>query len=90
MKSVRSGKACEVFQTAEQAETETEAEIARLKRRRTFELKRLLVILRPSASQGHFRCFAHADLAKRLDLLISVPGKGGPDVSRLPLGWTQN
>ncbi|MGB6666462.1 MAG: helix-hairpin-helix domain-containing protein, partial [Methylocella sp.] len=32
--------------------------------------------LRASASEGHFRCFAHADLANRFDLLISVPGIG--------------
>jgi transposase len=44
---------------------ETEAEISRLKKRRTFEFKRLLAVLR-----------AHADLAKRLDLLMSVPGIG--------------
>jgi transposase len=54
----------EGFQTAG-LKAEIEAEIARLKKRRTFELKRLLAILR-----------AHADLAKRLDLLISVPGIG--------------
>jgi hypothetical protein len=42
-----------------------EAEISRLKKRRAVELKRLLAILR-----------AHADLANRFDLLISVPGIG--------------
>ncbi|MGA9727312.1 MAG: transposase, partial [Methylocella sp.] len=47
-----------------------------LKKRRAVELKRLLAILRASASEGHFRCFAHADLANRFDLLISVPGIG--------------
>jgi transposase len=40
-----------------------EAEISRLKKRRALELKRLVNILR-----------AHADLAKRFDLLIGVPG----------------
>lgn len=30
----------------------------------------------PFASEGHFRCFAHAGLANRFDLLISVPGIG--------------
>jgi transposase len=57
-------------------EAEIEAEISRLKKRRAVELKRLLAILRPSASERHFRCFAHADLANRFDLLISVPGIG--------------
>ncbi|MGB6709060.1 MAG: transposase, partial [Methylocella sp.] len=33
-------------------------------------------ILRASAPEGHFRCFARADLANRFDLLISVPGIG--------------
>jgi hypothetical protein len=72
VKNVQSGKACEGFQTAELAETE--AKISRLNKRRAFELKRLLAILRPSASEGHFRSFAHAELAKRLDLLIGAPG----------------
>jgi transposase len=65
----------EGYQTPE-LEAEIEAEISRLKKRRAVELKRLLAILRPSASEGHFRCFAHADLANRFDLLISVPGIG--------------
>ena len=54
----------EGFQTPE-LKAETEAEITRLKKRRAVELKRLLAILR-----------AHADLANRFDLLISVPGIG--------------
>jgi transposase len=54
----------EGFQTAE-LEAEIEAEIARLKRRRAGELKRLLAILR-----------THADPGNRFDLLISVPGIG--------------
>ncbi len=65
----------EGYQTPE-LEAEIEAEISRLKKRRAVELKRLLAILRASASEGHFRCFAHADLANRLDLLIGVPGIG--------------
>lgn len=54
----------EGFQTAE-LKAEVEAEISRLKKRRTLELKLLAKSLRASA-----------DLAKRLDLLVSVPGIG--------------
>jgi transposase len=61
---------------APELEAEIEAEISRLKNRRAVELKRLLAILRPSASEGQFRFFAHADLANQFDLLISVPGIG--------------
>jgi transposase len=54
----------EGFQITE-LKAEVEAEISRLKKRRALELKHLADSLRASA-----------DLAKRLDLLISVPGIG--------------
>jgi hypothetical protein len=59
-----------VLQPKQVREAGIEAEISRLKKRRAVELKRLLAILRPFASEGHFRCFAHAGLANPFDLLI--------------------
>ncbi|MDQ6703099.1 MAG: hypothetical protein M3Z96_08380 [Pseudomonadota bacterium] len=63
----------EGFQTAG-LKAETGAGISRRKKRRALELNRLLAIPRPFASE--VRCFAHADLANRFDLPISVPGIG--------------
>jgi transposase len=54
----------EGFQSAE-LKAEIDAEIGRLKKRRALELKRVVHNLRASA-----------DLARRLDLLVSVPGIG--------------